>query len=236
MKDNDIYKEVDEDEHEKLKKEEQDWLEDDGTGGYADEDDEEEEEEEEEESNKKARGKQPSTYCQHRNDLKLRCFVDRFTFHSVEKRGALSRAPVKKPAPAPPSSGNIAQMLRMGPSTTNAAKGATLKKQLASSTAASDDFLLNQLQDLASDPFAVSLDDAPSSALLRKRKRDREESASTEQNEDKGQEPTPALNAKDIPKPSNATVPTPATFVLGSRLRCSLACGPHVHIAVCEWR
>ncbi|ELR17510.1 DNA polymerase (pol2), putative [Acanthamoeba castellanii str. Neff] len=97
-------------------------------------------------------------------------------------------------------------MLRMGPSTTNAAKGATLKKQLASSTAASDDFLLNQLQDLASDPFAVSLDDAPSSALLRKRKRDREESASTEQNEDKGQEPTPALNAKDMPKPSNATL------------------------------
>ena len=71
MKDNDIYKEVDEDEHEKLKKEEQDWLEDDGTGGYADEDDEEEEEEE---SNKKTKGKQPSTLCQHLY-LQLRCLL-----------------------------------------------------------------------------------------------------------------------------------------------------------------
>jgi hypothetical protein len=99
-------------------------------------------------------------------------------------------------------------MLRMGPSTTaTAAKGSAFKKQLAS--ASSDDFLLNQLQDLASDPFAVSLDDAPSSALARKRKRERDNAAdadATEQQQDvedkENQEPTPAPKAKEAPKPA----------------------------------
>jgi hypothetical protein len=49
---------MDEDEYEKLKREEEDWIEDDGTGKYADED---EEEEEGEEGKKKGKKKQPST-------------------------------------------------------------------------------------------------------------------------------------------------------------------------------
>jgi hypothetical protein len=57
IKDKEIFEEMDEDEYEKLKREEEDWIEDDGTGKYADED-----EEEEEEGKRKGKKKQPSTW------------------------------------------------------------------------------------------------------------------------------------------------------------------------------
>lgn len=87
-----------------------------------------------------------------------------------------------------------------------------LKKQLAAtSSAASDDFLLAQLQDLASDPFAVTLDDTFDKSG-RKRKREREVAKDTdhdahEDSENKeNEEPKAAPGKTKEIKPVSATV------------------------------
>lgn len=118
-------------------------------------------------------------------------------------------------------------MLRKGATAApQVGKASALKKQLATGSSSADDFLLDQLQDLASDPFAVSLDDTPKEQAGRKRKRERDaprgevgDGGETEQRVEDKENQEPKLEA---PKGKEAK-PATVTSTRGCLIDCTTA-------------